>query len=49
VICLYGSDDAALSICTQSPAKTVKVHEFKGDHHLGEDYAGAAKLIIEAL
>jgi type IV secretory pathway VirJ component len=47
-LCIYGDQERG-SLCPGLRADGVAVRELPGDHHFGGDYAGVARLIVEAL
>jgi len=48
VACIYGAEEARESLCTTPLAPTVVSHAFQGGHHLSGDYAGVAKVLLDA-
>lgn len=48
VACIYGAEEASESLCTSAVAPSVTVHAFQGGHHLSGDYAGIAKVLLDA-
>jgi type IV secretory pathway VirJ component len=46
-LCVFGEDDDS-SLCPELDGLGVEVKKVPGNHHFNEDYAGVAKLILEA-
>lgn len=49
VHCVYGSDDAPDSLCTDPAAAALDRRELPGDHHFGGDYDTVVTAILDAL
>ena len=44
--CIFGADDASISLCTDPTARTMEVIERPGGHHFDHNYQALAKIVL---
>jgi type IV secretory pathway VirJ component len=49
VQCIFGTDDAGDSLCTQASARGMEVVRRPGGHHFDNDYVALARIVLKGI